>query len=250
MSNIIMRYEDYLIHTKHASDNTVASYMRDLRQYASYLGSEGIDVLDADQDVVSGYMNSMKANGKSAATISRALASIKSLYIFAVQNREIEENPIHNIKIDKAEKKLPQILTGKEVELLLEQPRTSDMKGCRDKAMLETLYATGMRVSEMIALNVSDVSLAGGFVRCIGNGKSRIIPIYLAAIRALTAYVTDIRPNMIAEPDEQALFVNLNGGRISRQGFWKIIKHYQQTAQIDKEITPHTLRHSFAAHLL
>ena len=115
MSNIIMRYEDYLIHTKHASDNTVASYMRDLRQYASYLGSEGIDVLDADQDVVSGYMNSMKANGKSAATISRALASIKSLYIFAVQNREIEENPIHNIKIDKAEKKLPQILTGKAV---------------------------------------------------------------------------------------------------------------------------------------
>lgn len=124
------------------------------------------------------------------------------------------------------------------------------MKGYRDKAMLETLYATGMRVSEMIALNVSDVSLAGGFVRCIGNGKSRIIPIYPAAIRALTAYVTDIRPNMIAEPDEQALFVNLNGGRISRQGFWKIIKHYQQTAQIDKEITPHTLRHSFAAHLL
>ena len=119
MSNIIMRYEDYLIHTKHASDNTVASYMRDLRQYASYLGSEGIDVLDADQDVVYGYMNSMKANGKSAATISRALASIKSLYIFAVQNREIEENPIHNIKIDKAEKKLPQILTGKEVERCL-----------------------------------------------------------------------------------------------------------------------------------
>ena len=107
-----------------------------------------------------------------------------------------------------------------------------------------------MRVSEMIALNVSDVSLAGGFVRCTGNGKSRIIPIYPAAIRALTAYVTDIRPSMIAEPDEQALFVNLNGGRISRQGFWKIIKHYQQTAQIDKEITPHTLRHSFAANLL
>ena len=120
----------------------------------------------------------------------------------------------------------------------------------RDKAMLETLYATGMRVSEMIALNVSDVSLAGGFVRCIGNGKSRIIPIYPAAIRALTAYVTDIRPNMIAEPDEQALFVNLNGGRISRQGFWKIIKHYQETAGIEKDITPHTLRHSFAAHLL
>ena len=121
MSDIIMRYEDYLIHTKHASDNTVASYMRDLRQYASYLGSEGVDVLDADQAVVSGYMGSMKAGGKSAATISRALASIKSLYIFAIQIHEIEENPIQNIKIDKAEKKLPQILSGKEVELLLDQ---------------------------------------------------------------------------------------------------------------------------------
>ena len=215
MSNIIMRYEDYLIHTKHASDNTVASYMRDLRQYASYLGSEGIDVLDADQDVVSGYMNSMKANGKSAATISRALASIKSLYIFAVQNREIEENPIHNIKIDKAEKKLPQILTGKEVELLLQQPKVTEMKGCRDKAMLEVLYATGIRVSELIGLNIDDVSLPGSFIRC-----------------------------------EHSLFVNVSGERMSRQGFWKIIKYYQEKAHIDKDITPHTLRHSFAAHLL
>ena len=205
MSNIIMRYEDYLIHTKHASDNTVASYMRDLRQYASYLGSEGIDVLDADQDVVSGYMNSMKANGKSAATISRALASIKSLYIFAVQNREIEENPIHNIKIDKAEKKLPQILTGKEVELLLQQPKVTEMKGCRDKAMLEVLYATGIRVSELIGLNIDDVSLPGSFIRCESGEKTRI---------------------------------------------WKIIKYYQEKAHIDKDSTPHTLRHSFAAHLL
>ena len=250
MSDIIMRYEDYLIHTKHASDNTVASYMRDIHQYASYLLELGSDVLDATQQTISEYVHWLQGRGKSPATVSRSLASLKSLYLFAVNEDEIDQNPVHNIKLEKAEKKLPQILSGKEVELLLEQPKCSDMKGYRDKAMLETLYATGMRVSEMIALNVSDVSLAGGFVRCIGNGKSRIIPIYPAAIRALTAYVTDIRPNMIAEPDEQALFVNLNGGRISRQGFWKIIKHYQQTAQIDKEITPHTLRHSFAAHLL
>lgn len=136
MSDIIMRYEDYLVHTKHASDNTIASYMRDLRQYASYLGSEGIDVLDADQMVVSSYMGNMKACGKSAATISRALASIKSLYIFAIQNHEIEENPIQNIKIDKAEKKLPQILTGKEVELLLQQPKVSEMKAAGIKPCL------------------------------------------------------------------------------------------------------------------
>ena len=250
MSNIILRYEDYLIHTKHASDNTVASYMRDLRQYASYLGSEGIDVLDADQDVVSGYMNSMKANGKSAATISRALASIKSLYIFAVQNREIEENPIHNIKIDKAEKKLPQILTGKEVALLLQQPKVTEMKGCRDKAMLEVLYATGIRVSELIGLNIDDVSLPGSFIRCESGEKTRIIPIYPEALQSLHEYIDSVRPKMIAVPTEHSLFVNVSGERMSRQGFWKIIKYYQEKAHIDKDITPHTLRHSFAAHLL
>ena len=250
MSDIIMRYEDYLIHTKHASDNTIASYMRDLRQYASYLGSEGVDVLDADQAVVSGYMGSMKAGGKSAATISRALASIKSLYIFAIQNHEIEENPIQNIKIDKAEKKLPQILSGKEVELLLEQPKCSDMKGYRDKAMLELLYATGIRVSELINLNYDDVSLSGGFIRCAGNGKVRIIPLYPEALQAMSDYMEDIRPKMIAVPTEQSLFVNVSGERMSRQGFWKIIKYYQEKAHIDKDITPHTLRHSFAAHLL
>ena len=250
MSNIIMRYEDYLIHTKHASDNTVASYMRDLRQYASYLGSEGIDVLDADQDVVSGYMNSMKANGKSAATISRALASIKSLYIFAVQNREIEENPIHNIKIDKAEKKLPQILTGKEVELFLDQPQCVDAKGYRDHAMLELLYATGIRVSELISLNEEDVSLSASFIRAQSKGKERIIPLYPAAVKALSHYMKEVRPQLLADPEETALFVNMNGERMSRQGFWKIIKYYQEKAHIDKDITPHTLRHSFAAHLL
>ena len=245
MSDIIMRYEDYLIHTKHASDNTVASYMRDLRQYASYLGSEGVDVLDADQAVVSGYMGSMKAGGKSAATISRALASIKSLYIFAIQIHEIEENPIQNIKIDKAEKKLPQILTGKEVELLLQQPKV-----CRDKAMLEVLYATGIRVSELIGLNIDDVSLPGSFIRCESGEKMRIIPIYPEALQALREYIETVRPKMIAVPTEHSLFVNVSGERMSRQGFWKIIKHYQEKAHIEKDITPHTLRHSFAAHLL
>ena len=217
MSDIIMRYEDYLIHTKHASDNTVASYMRDLRQYASYLGSEGVDVLDADQAVVSGYMGSMKAGGKSAATISRALASIKSLYIFAIQIHEIEENPIQNIKIDKAEKKLPQILTGKEVELLLQQPKVSEMKGCRDKAMLEVLYATGIRVSELIGLNIDDVSLPGSFIRCESGEKMRIIPIYPEALQALREYIETVRPKMIAVPTEHSLFVNVSGERMSRQ---------------------------------
>ena len=155
MDNIIARYEDYLIHTKHASANTVSSYMRDIRQYASYLSGIDVDVLEADQSVVSAYMQWLQSIGKSPATVSRCLASLKSLYLFALSEDEIEQNPVHNIKVEKAEKKLPQILTGKEVELLLEQPRTSDMKGCRDKAMLEVLYATGIRVSELINLCMS-----------------------------------------------------------------------------------------------
>lgn len=251
MGKLVAAYESYLMNIRHASDNTVASYLRDVRQFTTYLEQTDGPALEAcTQETVCAYVRHLTSIGKSPATVSRCVASLKSFYGYCVSTGAVAQSPVHDIPQQKAEKRLPQILTGREVELLLEQPKCTDMKGYRDKAMLETLYATGMRVSEMIALNVSDVSLAGGFVRCIGNGKSRIIPIYPAAIRALTAYVTDIRPNMIAEPDEQALFVNLNGGRISRQGFWKIIKHYQQTAQIDKEITPHTLRHSFAAHLL
>ena len=132
----------------------------------------------------------------------------------------------------------------------MEQPQCSDAKGYRDKAMLELLYATGIRVSELISLNVEDVNLPAGFIRCSSGGKTRMIPLYPAAVRAIQSYLTQIRPSMIAEPTEPALFVNLSGERMSRQGFWKIIKHYQQTANIQKEITPHTLRHSFAAHLL
>ena len=250
MVNIIARYEEYLIHIKHASTNTVSSYMRDLRQYASYLETVGIDVLDADSQTVSGYMQFLHDNGKSAATVARSMASIKSLYIFAMNEDEIDQNPVHNIKVEKAEKKLPQILTGKEVELLLQQPKVSDMKGCRDKAMLEVLYATGIRVSELIGLNIDDVSLPGSFIRCENGEKSRIIPLYPEAISALRDYIESVRPKMIAVPTEHSLFVNVSGERMSRQGFWKIIKYYQGKARIQKDITPHTLRHSFAAHLL
>ena len=192
MANIISRYEEYLIHVKHASDNTVSSYMRDIRQYASYLLSAGVEVLDATQQTVSDYMTWLHDQGKSPATISRSLASLKSLYIFALSEDEIDVNPVHNIKVEKAEKKLPQILTGKEVELLLEQPKPNDLKGCRDKAMLEVLYATGIRVSELIGLNVDDVSLSGGFIRCVSGEKVRIIPLYPEAVSVLNNGLTPI----------------------------------------------------------
>ena len=251
MAHLVSAYENFLLNIKHASANTVASYMRDIRQYASYIESfEDCRLETADRDCICRYTQHLLNNGKSPATISRTVASLKSLYAFAVGEGLCDSNPVYQIPTVKAEKKLPQILTGREVELLLEQPKCVDLKGYRDKAMLETLYATGMRVSEMIALNVSDVSLSGSFIKCEGNGRFRIIPLYPAAVRALSAYIHDIRPKMVSCPEENALFLNMSGDRMTRQGFWKIIKHYQEAAQINKDITPHTLRHSFAAHLL
>ncbi|MBQ7870910.1 MAG: site-specific tyrosine recombinase XerD [Oscillospiraceae bacterium] len=249
--DLLTAYENYLLNIKRASANTVASYMRDLRQFNTYL-TESEDLLpeQCDNDCVCRYVEHLSARGKSSATIARAVASLRSFYAYCLGEGFVEENPIREVPHQKTEKKLPQILTGREVELLLEQPKCTDLKGYRDKAMLELLYATGMRVSEMIALNVADVSLAGAFVKCEGGGKFRIIPLYPAAVKALSAYMTDIRPKMISSPAQDALFVNLSGERMTRQGFWKIIKHYQETAQISKDITPHTLRHSFAAHLL
>ena len=247
----VSAYENYLLNIKHASTNTVSSYMRDLRQFSGYIQQhEELSVAQCDRDCICRYTQHLTNSGKSAATVARCVASLKSFYSYCQTEGIVTENPVHEIPTQKAEKKLPQILTGREVELLLEQPKCIDLKGFRDKAMLETLYATGMRVSEMIALNVADVSLAGAFIKCEGNGKFRIIPLYPAAVKALSVYLTDIRPKMAASPEETALFVNVSGERMTRQGFWKIIKHYQETAQISKDITPHTLRHSFAAHLL
>ena len=162
----------------------------------------------------------------------------------------MEVNPARGLSPARVERKLPHILTSKEVELFLEQPDASDVKGCRDRAMLELLYATGIRVSELIGLNMDHVNLSAAFIRLLRTGPERIIPLYPAAVRALSDYLEHVRPQMIEHPDEQALFVNMNGERMSRQGFWKLIKYYQEKAGIQKEITPHTLRHSFAAHLL
>jgi integrase/recombinase XerD len=247
----IEKYEDYLKNVKKASDNTLSSYLRDIRQLKDYLESHTDEsFLTASADELSEYTAWMKGQGKSVPTISRSIASIKNFYKFLLSLGEIDENPTVGLVPEKAVQKLPQILTGKEVELLLEQPECTDLKGYRDRAMLELLYATGIRVSELIALNISDMSISAGIIRCKGHDKERIIPLYPAAIRALAEYAEFIRPQMLATPDEPSLFVNVSGERMSRQGFWKIIKTYQVKAKIEKTITPHTLRHSFAAHLL
>ena len=251
MTEFSLQFQDYLIHTKNASENTVASYMRDIRQFIAYLEQfEPMELSDVQRGTISDYITWMQHAGKSSATISRSVASLKNFFAFAVMRGVCAQNPMHDIHVEKSTRKLPQILTGKEVELLLSQPQPTDMKGYRDKAMLELLYATGIRVSELIGLNVDDVNLSVGFISCSAKGKTRIIPLYPAAVKALHNYIYDIRPQMIANPLESSLFVNVNGERMTRQGFWKIVKHYQEMAKIDKDITPHTLRHSFAAHLL
>lgn len=251
MLDLIQAYENYLSKVKHASDNTIASYMRDIRQFAQWLNTrEGIDVLDATQLNISDYIQHQESEGRSGATLSRCLASLKNFYLYLVSSGFLEKTPVTDIRIDRGEKKLPQILTGREIELLLSQPVCVDAKGYRDKAMLEVLYATGMRVTELISLDVDDVNLDLGIIKCNGSKKSRAIPLYPMALRALSIYMREVRESMISDSTETALFVNVNGSRMSRQGFWKILKHYQDTAHIEKDITPHTLRHSFAVHLL
>lgn len=251
MLDLIQAYENYLSKVKHASENTITSYMRDIRQFSQWLSAtEGIDVIDASQVNIGDYLQHQEAEGRSGATMSRCLASLKNFYLYLVSSGFLEKTPVTDIHVDRGEKKLPQILTGREIELLLAQPVCVDAKGYRDKAMLEVLYATGMRVTELISLDIDDINLDLGIIKCNGAKKSRAIPLYPMALRALSIYVREVRESMISNPNESALFVNINGNRMSRQGFWKILKHYQDTAHIDKEITPHTLRHSFAVHLL
>lgn len=251
MLDLIGAYENYLTKVKQASANTIASYMRDIRQFSEWLRStENADVVDASQVNISDYLTHLEKDGRSGATVSRNLASLKNFYSYVVSSGFLENTPVIEIRVDRGEKKLPQILTGREIELLLAQPVCVDAKGYRDKAMLEVMYATGIRVTELIDLDVDDVNLELGTIKCAGAKKTRSIPLYPAALKALTAYLMDIRRGMIADPDERALFVNVNGVRMSRQGFWKILKYYQASAHIEKDITPHTLRHSFAVHLL
>ena len=246
----ITRFSQYLTEEKHASANTVSAYLRDIHQLWEYLREHGIDLRHADSMALQGYVGYMLSRGKSAASVTRFLASSKSFYNFLLSQGDVKTNPARGVTAAKAERKYPEILTNQEVELFLEQPQCVDPKGFRDHAMLEVLYATGIRVSELTALDLEDVNLAAGFLRCENRGRERIIPMYHTAVKALQEYIRDVRPQIVIDPEEQALFVNMNGERMSRQGFWKIIKYYQEKAHIDKDITPHTLRHSFAAHLL
>ena len=252
MLDLIHDYELYLREVKRASGNTISSYMRDLRQFMNWFAQKGgTGVQDASGNDIEEYLAFLQLEGKSEATASRSLASLKNFYSYAVTSGALTQSPIpDSIHVKRGEKKFPQILSGKEVELLLNQPSVSDAKGIRDKAMLEVMYATGMRVSELINLDVTDVNIELGIVKCGDTKKSRVVPLYPGAKNALSAYVSEVRDLLITDPCEKSLFVNVSGSRMSRQGFWKILKFYQAKAGIETKITPHTLRHSFAVHLL
>ena len=251
MTDYVSLYRDFLVQEKHAAANTLSSYMRDLTQFQMWLLSSGVsDLRKVKKDTINEYLMSLTRQGKSPATVTRSTATIKSFFSFMLKNGYMKTNPAKSVAAMKVERKYPQILTSKEVELFLDQPKCVDEKGFRDHAMLELLYATGIRVSELIGMDVDDVNLSVGFVRCRSKGKERNIPLYHGAVKALQDYLFNIRPRLVGSEEETALFVNMNGDRMSRQGFWKIIKYYQEKAEINKEITPHTLRHSFAVHLL
>lgn len=251
MNTYVKEYTSFMTDIRHKSLNTVESYKRDVTQYISYLDGTGVtDISSTTKTTVLSYLLYLQKEGRASSTVSRTLASLRSYYLFMMQNGVVKSNPTSNLEAPHVEKKIPKILSGEEVELLLEQPKNCDNKGIRDKAMLELLYATGIRVSELINLDVSDVNVPMSFVRCKGGKKERIIPMGHQAKDALENYINNVRKYMVKDENKTALFVNCSGARLSRQGFWKLIKYYQHIAGIETDITPHTLRHSFAAHLL
>ncbi len=235
---------------KKLSSNTLQSYNRDLKQFQDYLNDIKVRYTHVHEEHVKAYIDLLAEEGKKPSTISRCIASIRSFYQFLVRKQKVKEDPTAKIQSPKIEKRIPSVLTSQEVELLLEQPSTQDLKGKRDKAMLEFAYATGMRVTEIISLNIDDVNFDESYITCKTATKQRNIPIGKMAEKALKEYVDNARDILIKNDNEKALFVNINGRRLTRQGFWKIIKYYKEQAHIEKDITPHALRHSFATHLL
>ena len=245
------RFEQYLRKDLQLTENTTISYCRDVRLFSEWLEQDRtIRLNSASKEDISSYLRYLQGLGKSPSTVSRCAASLKRFYTYLMEQGITQNNPAAGITLEKHGRKLPNILTNHEVDTFLSQPDQTDPKGIRDKAMLELLYASGIRVSELIGLNLEDVNLSVGFLVCRSADKERVIPLYKVAVKSIQEYLQNVRPILTADNGENALFVNVNGSRMSRQGFWKIVKSYQSKAGIKKEITPHTLRHSFAAHLL
>jgi integrase/recombinase XerD len=254
MGDQLKDFVHFLIVEKGLAKNTIVSYERDLKSYIQYLNTvENIQLLNDVQRVhIVHFLGHLKEQGKSAKTLARHIASLRAFHQFLLRDKVTDHDPSVHVETPKMERSLPKVLNLQEVETLLDSPKQNDHFGIRDKAMLEILYATGIRVSELIGLDLGDVHLTMGFVRCIGKGnKERIIPIGKTAANALNHYLEKGRPLFVNKKQrEEALFLNHHGMRLTRQGFWKILKRLAAEAGIQKELTPHTLRHSFATHLL
>ena len=251
MEQSIVDFTDYLRNEKKSSENTVLSYARDLKGFCRFMKESGVlDPAKVNRTNVMAYVYELQKQRKAGTTVSRNIASIRSFFQFLQRKGVVTENPAADLELPKVEKKVPEILSLDKVELLLEQPSGDEDKEIRDKAMLELLYATGIRVTELISLRVEDINLPLEYIRCGSDTKSRIIPIGAQAKASLRRYLDKVREHMLLRPDEEVLFVNCNGKPMTRQGFWKIIKAYAKKAGIEEDITPHMLRHSFAAHLI
>lgn len=249
MDEVIKSFIEELKSDKKLSKNTLESYGRDIKQFLTFLHDNNIDFKGVKKANVISYVIYLQKEGKAVASISRCLASIRAFYHILVKNRIVSYDPTLDLESPRIEKKTPQVLSILEVEKLLSLPSGTDSKGVRDKAMLEILYATGIRVSELISLNIDDVNIDLGCIKCSGT-KERIIPVGKIALGALETYIKQYRKVFQKDKSDNALFLNFHGERMTRQGFWKIVKYYASIAKIEKEITPHTLRHSFAAHLI
>ena len=250
MEQEIQEFIEYLHNTKNTSLNTEVSYQRDLTKMAAFLEMRDITAAaDVREFDLLGYVDYMEKENFASSTISRSVASMRAFFQYLFSRRKIQQSPAENLKSPKVEKRLPEILSIQEVDNLLKQPDLNTPKGIRDKAMLELLYATGMRVSELIHLETDDVNLIFGYVVCQEN-KERIIPIGNVSKDALAVYLERGRSVFVKDSSEKSLFTNCSGKAMSRQGFWKMLKGYADEAGISRDITPHTLRHSFAVHML
>lgn len=247
----IREFITYLHNRKRTSHNTEVSYQRDLKKMAAYFEKRGIyDIRDVGDLELEGYLSYMERGQFAFSTISRNVASIRALFQYLHQEGRIERDPSLELKPPKVEKRMPEILSVDEVDRLLKQPNRTTPKGIRDSAMLELLYATGMRVSELLRLELTDINLQLGYVICRDEGKERVIPIGNVCRDAMEKYLGEARDKFVKENETEYLFTNCSGKSMSRQGFWKVLKGYAEDAGIKHDITPHTLRHSFAAHML
>lgn len=251
MVDYINDFEAFLVNEKKSSKSTIESYMRDIHKFISYCNLNHISSMGSvDEKVINKYEEYLNFIGQSEASVSRALASLRCYFGYLISKKYVNENPMKSLKKRHCVRKLPEVLTNKEVLTLLNQPSGNDCKSFRDKAMLELLYATGIKVSELIELKVSDINLQIGILHMHSGNNERIIPIYPQAVKAIRTYIQNVRDIIVLSEEEDRLFTNMNGQKMTRQGFWKIVKQYAASAKIKKDITPHTLRHSFAAHLL